>query len=191
MQSSDDLSIISGVIGMANAFGMRVIAEGVESVEQGSLLLRLGCQQAQGYGIARPMPADEFPAWRQSWKAEASWLGLQPVEDQNLPLLYAAVEHRYWVKMLEKKILGESIGAPVLDSHLCKLGAWIENETQSRLGLQTKFSCMVNLHRDLHTLGQKAIALQAKGDVRAALKLLPKIRQQCDLLLIELRALIS
>ena len=93
--------------------------------------------------------------------------------------------------MLEKKILGESIGAPVLDSHLCKLGAWIENETQSRLGLQTKFSCMVNLHRDLHTLGQKAIALQAKGDVRAALKLLPKIRQQCDLLLIELRALIS
>ncbi len=191
LESSDDLSIISGVIGMANAFGMRVIAEGVESVEQGSLLLRLGCQHAQGYGIARPMPADEFPAWFQGWKAEPSWLGLQPVEDQNLPLLYAEVEHRHWVKALEKWLCGAGKSVPALDSHLCKLGIWIESEAHSRLGLHAKFSYMVNLHRDLHALGQHAISMHAKGEVGAALRLLPQIRQQCDLFLAELRALIS
>ena len=191
MESSDDLSIISGVIGMANAFGMRVIAEGVESIEQGNLLLRLGCQQAQGYGIARPMPAAEFPAWLQSWKAEPSWLGLQPVEVQNLPLLYAEVEHRYWITALEKCLAGEGEVIPALDAHLCKVGVWTESEAHSRLGLHEKFSHMVNLHHDLHTIGQNAISMHAKGDVSAALKLLPQIRQQCDLFLTELRRLIS
>ena len=45
-----------GVIGLARSFGYRVIAEGVETIEQGQMLLQLGCTQAQGYCIARPMP---------------------------------------------------------------------------------------------------------------------------------------
>lgn len=191
MESSDDLSIISGVIGMANAFGMQVIAEGVESVEQGNLLLRLGCQQAQGYGIARPMPAHEFPAWLQGWKAEPSWIGLKPVEVQNLPLLYAEVEHRYWIMALEKWLGGEGEGVPALDSHLCKVGAWIESEVHSRLGLHEKFSHMVHLHHELHRFGQNAITMHAKGETEAALALLPDIWLQRDLFLAELKALIS
>jgi EAL domain-containing protein (putative c-di-GMP-specific phosphodiesterase class I) len=46
-----------GVIGLADAFKREVIAEGVETVAHGTLLLQLGCELAQGYGIARPMPA--------------------------------------------------------------------------------------------------------------------------------------
>jgi EAL domain-containing protein (putative c-di-GMP-specific phosphodiesterase class I) len=53
----DDLAILEGVIGLAKAFQRTVIAEGVETVEHGVQLLRLGCHLAQGYGIARPMPA--------------------------------------------------------------------------------------------------------------------------------------
>ncbi len=59
----DDLSILEGIIGLAEAFRRRVIAEGVETVEHRKMLLQLGCELAQGYGIARPMPADELPAW--------------------------------------------------------------------------------------------------------------------------------
>jgi len=45
-----------GHFGLAAAFHRQVIAEGVETVEHGTMLLRLGCELAQGYGIARPMP---------------------------------------------------------------------------------------------------------------------------------------
>ena len=44
----------------------------VETLEHGQALQRLGCRLAQGYGIARPMPADQLPAWLQDWQQRAS-----------------------------------------------------------------------------------------------------------------------
>jgi predicted signal transduction protein with EAL and GGDEF domain len=38
------------------------------------LLLTLGCDLAQGYGIARPMPGEELPAWAMAWQPEPDWL---------------------------------------------------------------------------------------------------------------------
>jgi len=69
----DDLAIIEGVIALAKSFKRDVIAEGVETIENGSALLQLGCELAQGYGIARPMPARDIPAWAENWKADANW----------------------------------------------------------------------------------------------------------------------
>ena len=60
-------------MGLAHAFKREVIAEGVEEVEHGSLLLELGCEVAQGYGIARPMPAEEIPAWVANWSPPSAW----------------------------------------------------------------------------------------------------------------------
>ncbi len=73
LQDPDDLAILQGVIGLASAFKRQVIAEGVETVAHGSLLLRLGCDLAQGYGIARPMPAMEMPAWAAAWQPQPEW----------------------------------------------------------------------------------------------------------------------
>jgi predicted signal transduction protein with EAL and GGDEF domain len=70
---SDDLAIVEGVIGLAKAFKRDVIAEGVESRELGEALLELGCTLAQGYGIARPMPASEMLQWIQNWREKNSW----------------------------------------------------------------------------------------------------------------------
>jgi diguanylate cyclase (GGDEF)-like protein/PAS domain S-box-containing protein len=72
--SADDLSIVEGVIGLAKSFKRDVIAEGVESVDHGCALLQLGCDLAQGYGIAKPMPASDIPNWIKDWKPDASWL---------------------------------------------------------------------------------------------------------------------
>jgi EAL domain-containing protein (putative c-di-GMP-specific phosphodiesterase class I) len=63
-----DMAIVEGIIGLAAAFGKTVLAEGVETAEHGKMLLRLGCDLAQGYGIARPMPASELPAWIATWR---------------------------------------------------------------------------------------------------------------------------
>jgi len=70
----DDLAILEGVIGLARAFRRAVIAEGVETIEHGSVLLKLGCDLAQGYGIARPMPAKDLPTWAALWQPDPAWL---------------------------------------------------------------------------------------------------------------------
>ncbi|PIF90875.1 diguanylate cyclase/phosphodiesterase with PAS/PAC sensor(s) [Acidovorax sp. 62] len=77
MSDPGDLAIVQGVIGLARSFGYRVIAEGVESVEQGQMLLQLGCPQAQGYCIARPMPQDAFAQWMDTWQAPTQWTRLR------------------------------------------------------------------------------------------------------------------
>lgn len=73
LSDPNDLAIVEGVIGLARVFGRAVIAEGVESRALGERLLGLGCECAQGFGIARPMPAAAFPAWRQAWLARPDW----------------------------------------------------------------------------------------------------------------------
>ncbi|MGS0758013.1 EAL domain-containing protein, partial [Roseateles sp. GG27B] len=47
--------------------GIETVAEGVEDRNDWDFLRRTGCDLAQGYFIARPMPAADFPAWIQSW----------------------------------------------------------------------------------------------------------------------------
>jgi EAL domain-containing protein (putative c-di-GMP-specific phosphodiesterase class I) len=73
MVDADDLAIVEGVIALAKSFDREVIAEGVETIEHGTVLLQLGCDLAQGYGIARPMPANEIPSWISNWKPDISW----------------------------------------------------------------------------------------------------------------------
>ncbi len=83
LDDPDDLAILQGVISMAAAFKRQVIAEGVETVEHGSLLLQLGCDLAQGYGIARPMPASEMPGWVAAWQPEPEWYRLPWVSNDD------------------------------------------------------------------------------------------------------------
>jgi EAL domain-containing protein (putative c-di-GMP-specific phosphodiesterase class I) len=73
LDDADDLAIVKGVVGLAKAFQRDVIAEGVETIEHGEALLKLGCELAQGYGIARPMPAADIPQWLDTWKPHDPW----------------------------------------------------------------------------------------------------------------------
>lgn len=65
----DDMSILRGVMGMAEAFDLETVAEGVETAEQAEVLRSLGCACAQGYAIARPMAAQAIEPWVQRWQA--------------------------------------------------------------------------------------------------------------------------
>jgi len=60
---SESAAAIAAVVGLASACGMRSLAEGVETDEQLSLVTDLGCTYAQGYHIARPMPAADVPGF--------------------------------------------------------------------------------------------------------------------------------
>ncbi|MOA57335.1 Phytochrome-like protein cph2 [compost metagenome] len=75
LHDQDDLALTGGVIGLARAFGREVIAEGLESVEHGQVLMKLGCELAQGYCIARPMPVDCVEEWVAGYRQPEEWKG--------------------------------------------------------------------------------------------------------------------
>jgi EAL domain-containing protein (putative c-di-GMP-specific phosphodiesterase class I) len=64
MQHADeDLSIVRSIIELAHALGLHTVAEGVETEGEWASLRGLGCDSAQGYYVARPMPADQATEW--------------------------------------------------------------------------------------------------------------------------------
>jgi diguanylate cyclase (GGDEF)-like protein/PAS domain S-box-containing protein len=73
LTNPDDLAIVQGIISLAQVFGRSVIAEGVESAAHANKLLSMNCEIGQGYGIARPMPPADLPAWVKSWHANPIW----------------------------------------------------------------------------------------------------------------------
>jgi EAL domain-containing protein (putative c-di-GMP-specific phosphodiesterase class I) len=56
-------SIVEHTVALAHALGLRLVAEGVEDAATGAALARLGCDIAQGFAIARPMPVEDFLRW--------------------------------------------------------------------------------------------------------------------------------
>ncbi len=73
LTDAQDRAILQGVISLAAALNLEVTAEGVETREHGEALLALGCHLAQGFGIARPMPAEQVLTWIDAYEAYPLW----------------------------------------------------------------------------------------------------------------------
>ena len=66
----NDCNIVRGVISLAAAFDLRVVAEGVETEAHADMLRSLGCELVQGYAFARPMPAEDIRHWAKAWNGD-------------------------------------------------------------------------------------------------------------------------
>lgn len=84
LHDEDDQALIQALVGLAQAFGRQVVAEGLESLAHGERLMALGCEVAQGDFIARPMPASAVLGWVQGFEPPQSWCGLE-VQGLALP----------------------------------------------------------------------------------------------------------
>ncbi len=62
-----DVAIVSAVVALGHAMGLRVVAEGVETAEQAALVARLGCDELQGYYYAKPMPPSRLERVLGNW----------------------------------------------------------------------------------------------------------------------------
>ena len=61
-----DLAIVRAIVDLGHSLHLRVVAEGVEEEAARDALRDMGCDQAQGFLISRPMPLDRFEAWLQA-----------------------------------------------------------------------------------------------------------------------------
>jgi len=189
LNDTDDLSILNGVIGLAHAFDRQVTAEGVETVAQGRLLLEIGCELAQGFAVAHPMPAQEMPDWCQRWHPDPAWLGVVPMHPEDLPLVFASVEQRALARAISE-CLHNGGAMPAVSTHSDgALEKWLLSQAHSELfgsddlkaldaGYRRVLDCATTLHQ-LHHQGQE----------QEALALLPQFTRLSDAMLGDLNAL--
>ena len=181
----EDLTIVEGMLGLASAFRRQAIAEGVETVEQGILLLRLGCQVAQGYGIARPMPASDLPAWIAAWTPDPQWSNVIVLDPADRPLLYAGAEHNTWVGAIEAFLHGKRRVPPSLDPTQCRLGTWMEGHSNGTRS--SNLHQIDSLHQTLHACGADILTLNAEGHVDQADQAIARLHSLRSDLLAELK----
>lgn len=189
LDDPEDLAILEGVLSLATVFHREAIAEGVESQSQGEILLQLGCELAQGYGIARPMPADRIRGWIASWQPPESWVNQHPADRTDLPLLFAGMELRAWVRRIEECLKGQQTMPPSLDHHQCRFGRWLDSEGQALYGASPDFQQIESLHVRLHTLVAELLTIHAQGNHEQVTARLHELYELKDDLLGRLQAL--
>lgn len=165
-----DLAIVQGIIGLANAFQEKVVAEGVESIEQTLMLLELGCDVMQGYGIARPMPAARVAGWLAGFQADPRWqaaTGGYPLRS-DFELLLMEVAHRHWLEQLLTKgsETPHPAGRPELGA--CRLSQWFRSDGEQRYGKLPEFRELELMHGDVHRQAENYIAAVGEADHHAS-----------------------
>jgi len=163
LEDPENLNILEGVLSLASAFHRQVIAEGVETAEHGLMLLQLGCELAQGYGIARPMPAGELPGWISGWHPDPHWAKVPPIHSGNRALLYASVEHRAWIAAFETFLRGKRHAPPSLDRGQCRLGMWLDAEVHAGRDESPVFRSVDRVHGEFHELATEIFSSMAQG----------------------------
>jgi diguanylate cyclase (GGDEF)-like protein/PAS domain S-box-containing protein len=107
LNNPEDLAIIEATLGLSGTFGHKVIAEGVETEEQGIRLLQLGCKNAQGFFICKPIDPNSFEDWASSWQQPESWKLHQPIKRKHRMVLDLASSYQAWFESVMFYTAGE------------------------------------------------------------------------------------
>ncbi len=157
-----DYSIIDGVISLADAFRRDVIAEGVETVEQGLMLLVMGCLQAQGYIIAKPMPANEFPDWLERYQPNQDWVlcaqRYYSAYEKKLKLIKLSTSqwHTRFVEYISSSEDSE-LQPPIMNVNKCHCGTCIKWILEEQKELSSGVQLLKQLHDKFHIIAESIL----------------------------------
>lgn len=154
LDDPQEQDIVEGVLRLAEALKRPVVAEGVESIELGFMLTQLGCQYAQGYGIARPMPGQSVLRWHENWKVEGLWHGLHKEvlgQEMSYDLLVSVYSHRLWISRVRQYFLsGQETEKPELKATDCQFSRWYKGIGKTRYGKRPSFALIQTKHEEIH-----------------------------------------
>ncbi|TVR91986.1 MAG: EAL domain-containing protein [Wenzhouxiangellaceae bacterium] len=168
LDDPEDLAILHGILGLSRAFQREAVAEGVETVAHGDMLLDLGCELGQGYGIARPMPADTFPSWMAAWKPSCSWRGRTEKRPHQIEALFAAVEHRAWVSNLVAYVQGNVERPPETSARRCAFGDWLRKNAATLLSDSAELEQLRRTHERVQALATRVVTLKKNKKQKTA-----------------------
>lgn len=158
LDDASDFNIIDGVIGLARAFNRQVIAEGVETTEHGKLLLLLKCELAQGYGIARPMPAESLITWLKDYQPNQAWLDLadRHFTSTGRALAIWSLLIGRWQSQLHNCVanVDQLDNLSVLDVDKCHCGIYLMQIQQQQLLTSESLQQLSGLYQQMHASGK-------------------------------------
>ena len=164
LDTPEDLAIVGGVIAFAQPFGCRVIGEGAETIEHLLTLLELGCEVIQGYGLARPMPADQLTAWLRAFQPDPLWrlsATTRPSRD-HFELLLVEANHRAWTHQAIELYRQHRDADALPGEFECPLGTWLNKPRTRQLNKHEEFGQIERLHHAIHQM-----AIRIGTDYRA------------------------
>jgi len=173
LDDPDDHAIIDGVIGLANSFNRFVIAEGVETTEHGLMLLLMGCNKVQGYGIAKPMPAAIFPKWLKNYQPNEEWVlcanNTISLKEKKIKLLKLTLNQ--WQRIFKNNIQmteTESKSWPISKRTKCHSGIWLRRVEQEQLFDNDWLIKLDESHNLMHNIADNVFDLYQQGKLDAA-----------------------
>lgn len=182
-----DYAIVVGLLDMAALMGLITVAEGVEGEGAMQLLASLGCTHAQGYGIARPMPAEALPGWIAQWQPPTFPKPVMRVMP-NLPEI-----QRQRFSRLRDAAQGDGEfpqNVVMRDAErYCHLGQWLNGSGQFFYGADPRYADFHRRHALIHELARRARVAADTGDHKLALRLVLDAQEINDVLLQDLQAL--
>ncbi|MDP1901013.1 MAG: EAL domain-containing protein [Rubrivivax sp.] len=113
--------VVESSLDIARKLGLKVTAEGIETHEQWDMLRAMGCDIAQGYLIARPMPAQAIPGWIAGWKLPSVQAHAAPQAVDILLVEDEDFQRETYAELLEQRGLGRVDTARDVDEALQRL----------------------------------------------------------------------
>ena len=180
LNDPSDYTIIDGIIGLSDSFNRNVIAEGVETSEHGLMLLMMGCDRAQGYGIAKPMPANNVLEWLSEYKPNEEWKMYgkkhRSHKENQVKVFRLITEH--WNESFVHNI-HSSAGSiehwPIMDAKHCPCGAWIEQAEQEQL-FEEGLESFKQAHEEVHLIANAIFLKYQEGDIEVSRSVLHDFR---------------
>lgn len=199
LTTNGDMAIVEGVIGLAASFRLQVIAEGVEQVDQVLMLLELGCDVMQGYGLARPMPAKQLHSWLAEFIPDPLWsLSASHLTSRDyFELLQAEANHRYWTERVLTNLddpRDRTTPESLLDYRQCRFGQWYYDEGASHFHSLSEFHALDEVHQNVHRTAARLLEHHRSGmavEADAAKAQLQTLQQQMLSLLHRLRVMLA